>query len=133
MPAALLRYLVFNMDGGRPGAFQFLNAAVDGESAAKAGVDIHQQGQLGRPGNTPGVFHYIVQGGNPQIRQAMGGIGHSGSGEIQGRMAGVLRQQGAVGIDGADNGQGSVFGQRLAESVAGTHGETSRTVAFSTR
>lgn len=119
MTTALLGNLVLNVDSRSTGTFHFADGAGDVEGATPAGINIDQQRYVGSCGDTANVLDHVVQGGHAQIRQAVGGIGDAATGQVDGLVAHFIGHHGGIGVDGADNLQGLVVFERLAEAGAG--------------
>ena len=120
--AAFLHYLVFDVEPGSAGLGDFARGAGNVESAAPAGVDVHQQRQIAGAGDAARVFAHVMQRGDAEIGNAERGSRHAAAGKIQSLVAGLLREDGAVGGDGADDLQRMVFFDCAAQFLPGCTG-----------
>lgn len=95
-----------------------------------AGVDIDQQWYSGGRGDPLGIDQHVAKGGHAEIRQAVGGIGYPGAGEIEGLKTAALGHQRHISIDGADDLQGMFIGKGGAKAQACRGGQTGHHDSF---
>ena len=107
--AALGLHLVFQVHAAGTGTAQLAGRAGDVESRAPTGVGVDEQRQLGRAGDAAHVFADVVETGDAEIGKSERGIRNAGTRQVQSAKPGTLRQQSAVGVDRADDLQGSLF------------------------
>jgi hypothetical protein len=120
--AAFHGYLILDVAGCRAGAFHFLHRAADHEGTAPAGIRINQQGQIAGIGDATNVLADIRQRGHREVRQAEGGVGDAGTGQVDRPESGFVRKQCRIRIDRADDLQRSFLFKGLPESLAGARG-----------
>lgn len=130
MAATFLGDLILHVNGGDPTALEGTDGAGYVEGAAPTGVDVHQQWHLGGGGDALGIDEHVVHGGHAEIRQAVGGVGHPGTGQIEGLEAAAFGHQRHVGVDGADDLQGFLIGQRGAKTRPGRRGQVRHSDSF---
>jgi len=117
--AALGRHLILEMHAGGSGADQIAAGAGDVEGAAETGVSIDQQRQLAYRRDAAHVLAYVVERGDPQVRQAEGGVGNPGTGEIDRTEAGALGEQRRISVDRAHDLQRALGLERRPQALAG--------------
>ena len=117
--AALGRDLVLDVQTGSARTGHFPDCPGDVESRAPAGVGIDQERQVGGPADPPDVLADIVQAGHAQIRQAERCVRHTGAGQVDGPESRGFGEQGAVGVDGADDLKGALGFDRGPQACAG--------------
>ncbi len=101
MPAALGLHLVLEMHAGGTGADQVAGRARDRECGAEAGIRVHQQRQPGGAADAARVLADVVEARDAEVRQAERGVRDAGARQVERAETGTLREQRAVGIDGA--------------------------------
>ena len=117
--AALGLDLVLDVHAGGAGADHLLHGAGDVEGAAPAGVGVDEQRQLGDVGDAPHVLEDVVEAGQAQVRQSVGGGCHAASGEVERAIADTLGHDRVVGVDRPDDLQRVLLGDSVAQTRAG--------------
>src|SRR5690606_19609417 len=96
---------------------------------AEAGVGVDGQRQLAGVGDATGVDQYVLEPGDAEVGNAERTGGDAATAEVDRAEARALRQQGVVGVDGADDLQRRFGGEGGAEARAGRglgHGNSLR-------
>ncbi len=111
--------LIFDMQPGGAEFDERLHGAGNIESAAPAGIGVHQQGQRTRVGDPPYVDEHIVHGADAQVRDAERIGGDAAARQIERLETARGGHAGGVGIDGPDDLQRSLARQGGAKLCSG--------------
>ena len=121
MTAALYADLIFDMTTGGAGFGHLANGPADHERTAPPRIGIDQQGHFRCGADAPDVFADVAQRRHCQVGQTAGRVCHPGTGQVDRPKSGIFGQQGHVGINRADDLQGPLDLQGVAESCSCTH------------
>ena len=95
------------------------DGAGDVEGSAPAGVDVDEHGEGGDVRDAAEIGEDVFHGGDAEVRHAEGVGGDATAGEVEGAEAGGFGHACGVGVDGADDLEGVLFGDGAAEGCAG--------------
>ena len=97
------------MDSRHAGPLHFLDGSTDIKGPTPTGIDINQQGQIGRTRDTASVLGDIVERGHAQVGETEGCIGHSRPRKVERLMTRSGRQHRTISVYGSDDGQRCVI------------------------